>query len=309
MAKSVHPHDEFFKLQMSKPEVATDFFKQRLPAHIVESLDFSTLKLEKESFADGAADILYSTRFGDKKAYLYMLCEHKSYPDRALPLQMARYVIQIMSNHVKKYKLPVPIVIPLCIYHGKETPYPYTLDFFELFDDPDMAKKLLCQKIPMVDLNQLSNRTLSHYGKAGVLLGLQKIIHARDFLRHFEPLLEVTLIKALLRESNKKDLQIVLEYICNCADITDEQAFIDCLSDNLSIQEDEIMPLADKFFNRGIQKGIQKGMQKGMQKGIELAAQNMLRESLPVPTIQRLTGLSQQQIQRLAEQQRLEGCA
>jgi predicted transposase/invertase (TIGR01784 family) len=58
---------------------------------------------------------------------------------------------------------------------------------------------------------------------------------------------------------------------------------------------------------KGIEKGLRKGMQKGMQKGRKeertIMAVSMLREGIPLPTIAKITGFSEEEIQEFARQQ------
>ena len=68
MSSSIHqPNDKLFKLSMGNLRVATEFFQAHLPATLLSKIDFSTLKLEKDSFIDGIykateADIVYSVQ-------------------------------------------------------------------------------------------------------------------------------------------------------------------------------------------------------------------------------------------------------
>ena len=49
----------------------------------------------------------------------------------------------------------------------------------------------------------------------------------------------------------------------------------------------------------GLQAGMQKGMQTGMQKEKQQVALNMLKNRLDIPLISKVTGLSEDQINRL----------
>ena len=50
----------------------------------------------------------------------------------------------------------------------------------------------------------------------------------------------------------------------------------------------------------GLQKGLQKGLQEGLQKGMYSVAENALREKMPVEAIVKLTGLSFDEVKRIA---------
>ena len=49
----------------------------------------------------------------------------------------------------------------------------------------------------------------------------------------------------------------------------------------------------------GRQEGLQKGMQAGMQKGMQAVALNMLKNKFKLSVISEMTGLSEDQINRL----------
>ncbi|MBW6055079.1 Rpn family recombination-promoting nuclease/putative transposase [Escherichia coli] len=36
----------------------------------------------------------------------------------------------------------VPLVVPLLFYHGETSPYPYSLNWLDEFDDPQLARQL-----------------------------------------------------------------------------------------------------------------------------------------------------------------------
>ena len=54
-----------------------------------------------------------------------------------------------------------------------------------------------------------------------------------------------------------------------------------------------------KGLQKGIQKGLRKGLQKGRREAIENTARNALAQSIPLEVIQKITGLSQEEISKL----------
>ena len=82
-----NPHDRFFKEIFSRPEVARDFLQNYLPAAVVDQLDMASLELRKDSFVDPDlqqhfSDLLYQVNLETGEgAFVYVLFEHKSYPD------------------------------------------------------------------------------------------------------------------------------------------------------------------------------------------------------------------------------------
>ena len=59
------PHDRFFKAVFGRAEVAAEFLAQYLPSAVAETLDWTTLRAEKDSFLDPElaqhpTDLLYA---------------------------------------------------------------------------------------------------------------------------------------------------------------------------------------------------------------------------------------------------------
>jgi predicted transposase/invertase (TIGR01784 family) len=150
MTFSIHqPHDKLFKLSMTDLVIAKEFFAAHLPAHILEKIDMSSLRLEKKTFIDDAyktteADVVYSLNMANHlKAYLYLLCEQQTTVDLSLAFRLLIYTVRIMETHRKQYpKDPLPLVYPMVIYTGDE-PWDAPLDIFPLFGDEELARELL----------------------------------------------------------------------------------------------------------------------------------------------------------------------
>ncbi len=76
-------------------------------------------------------------------AFVYVLAEHKSTPDPALPLQLASYMVRIWKRcaGTKTARLrALPPIIPVVVYHGAEPwTVPDSLRDMIATDDPDLA--------------------------------------------------------------------------------------------------------------------------------------------------------------------------
>lgn len=112
---------------MTKKKAAVDFFKNYLPADILKLVDIKTLQIKKDSFIEKKftrfySDILYQVAIRDRKAYIYLLFEHQSSPDRWIALRLLGYIKLIWELELKqepRLKL-LPPIIPLILYHGKD---------------------------------------------------------------------------------------------------------------------------------------------------------------------------------------------
>ena len=141
-------HDKLFKLSMQNHSIAKDFFRGHLPESIQSRCNWPTLKLCKETFVNKdyhahAADVLYSVNIDGRQSYLYLLSEHQSKPDRLMPLRLWGYLCQIWQLSAKdKKQKKLPLIYPLVFYHGKRSPYPYSMDFLRLFEEDRKSTRL-----------------------------------------------------------------------------------------------------------------------------------------------------------------------
>ncbi len=150
-------HDAFIKRTMSKLVVATEFFAANLPPHILNCVDLSTLKLEKQALTDktlghGIVDILYSVRWNEEIGYLTLLLEHQSKPEKLMAFRIQKYMLRICDAHLIEHpKSKFPCIYPMILYSGK-TKYTSPLSFYELFSEPTLAKQCFTDPVYLSDI-------------------------------------------------------------------------------------------------------------------------------------------------------------
>lgn len=310
------PHDRLFRSIMQEPQVARDFFEAALPEDVRQSVDLSTLKLQKESFIDEdlkehIADLVFQVKVQGKTGYFHILAEHQSTPQWDMPFRLLKYMIALQDHHLKHHKTKtLPFVYPLLLYAG-EKKYPYTMDFFELFgDNEEHARELFQKPFQMVDLTQVPEEDLDQYRWFGPLAFVMKEI------RHLDTCL---LAEAFVRKTTKFEiydtswyLEGVVRYMFEAGETQDRKKLIQILSRGLtSVSKEDIMTIADQFRQEGREQGMQKGMQQGMQQGMQEGmqqgsyaksqeiAQAMMSQNMSLATISDLTGLSLRELKKL----------
>lgn len=168
MRDPINPHDAFFKQILGKPELATDFLTQHLPATLLAEIELPTLVEQKESFVDEAlrqhfSDLLYKVQTqSGTLMYVYLLFEHKSYPDQDVAFQLLRYQVRIWEKALAKQESRLPI-IGLVVYHGQAS-WNVPLNFQATFgkDRKALPVPQASQYVPefsyhLVDLSALSD--------------------------------------------------------------------------------------------------------------------------------------------------------
>jgi predicted transposase/invertase (TIGR01784 family) len=146
--------------------VARDFLTYYLPANIVELLDIDTLELSKDSFVDKElseyfSDLLYKVELRDGRAvYVYVLLEHKSYPEPFVAFDLLRYMVRIWDLLLKQGKAgeKLPTIIPVVLYHGRRG-WHIGQDFRSLVaDDGKLERYLPDFHYELCDLSDLRMR-------------------------------------------------------------------------------------------------------------------------------------------------------
>ena len=254
MADIVNPHDKFFKEVLSREEIARDFMIHYLPSDVVDLFDMTSLEIKKDSFVEKGlkeyfSDLLYcvDTKNGGS-SYVYVLFEHKSYPERLISLHLLRYMARIWEQAVKLGdSKPLPPVIPVVVYHGRSK-WKVGLDFHDLFDLPESLQEYLPDfRYLLCDLTQYSDEEMRGGGKH---------IFAEDLADRLPGILK--LLKDLLnKRSGLEYLETLLRYVASGSDQIREEE-IECgIKEILREKGGDIMPtLAEQWIEQGIQQGI-----------------------------------------------------
>lgn len=121
-----NPHDHFFKETFSDVEVVKQFAKHYIPEQFLRIIDINTLAPLKDSFiqdelTSAYSDLLFSSRIGYRKGYIYFLFEHKSYPETDIALQLLGYMTEIWKQARRKEKVrKLPYILPIVFYQGNQ---------------------------------------------------------------------------------------------------------------------------------------------------------------------------------------------
>jgi predicted transposase/invertase (TIGR01784 family) len=269
-----NPHDKLFKQIWSNRETARDFFAHYLPAEIRELLDLDTLEIRKDSFVDRNlkeyfSDLLYSVSFGDQSGYIYLLFEHKSHPEKITGLQLLSYICSIWKLHIRQEGLPLPVIVPLVLYHGRKN-WSGSTDLQHLMSSPH---KQLLAYVPdfsfiLFDLSRFSDDQI----KGEILSRTGMLLFKHVFTPGYEKKLPeiISLLKALLeKQTGLQYIETIIRYILNTAENMPVGDLKNMVEKNLSAEQGEmIMTLAEKIKQEGIRQGLEKGIQQGIQQGI-----------------------------------------
>ena len=267
-------HDKFFRASMGHQSVAIDFIQHHFPKKISQALNTNSLKLLQQSFIkkdlqEHFSDLVFSCELADKPAYLTLLIEHQSSPDKMMSFRIHQYLFGLLSNYRKQHpnKL-LPAVYALVFYHGNTTPYPYSLSLQSCFDDPlNIMSEVLYQDIALVDINQLPDEVLKKQQWIGPVTSALKYIRQQEMAPFALDIL-ASLQWPMDKYEAQEMLELLLNYLFSAGNIEDIDSFVESSIEQLSSPiRSEMMTFAEKMEERGIQKGKLKGLLKGMLEG------------------------------------------
>jgi predicted transposase/invertase (TIGR01784 family) len=306
---SATPHDAVFKQMLAHKEVAQDFLQIHLPAKYLALCDMSTLQLVSGSFIEedlraSYSDILYSVQTQHGPGYLYALIEHQSTPDKLMAFRLMRYAIAAMQRHIDAGYDALPLVIPMLFYHGTVSPWPHSMSWQQLFNDPQLAHALYSADFPLVDLTVIPDNHIVTHRRMAMLELLQKHIRQRDLAEWQEQ------FASLLMEGHLTEKQIgtLVSYMLQAGTTARPEALLRRLAQRAPQHKDLLMTIAQWLEEKGRQKGqkegirqgmeegIKEGIKEGMQKGREEETRNIARKMLAcgidTATVMTVTGLT-----------------
>ncbi len=276
MADIFNPHDKFFKEVLSRQEVARDFILHYLPSDIVGLFDIESLEIRKDSFIDKElkehfSDILYCVDTkGGGSSYVYVLFEHKSYPERLISLHLLRYMARIWEQAVKRGETsPLPTIIPVVVYHGRSK-WKVGLEFQDLFDLPEELRGFLPGfRYLLCDLTQYSDEEIRGAVTLKAAFLLMKHIFSEDLVDRLPGILE--LLRDLLnKRSGLEYLETVLRYVASGSDQIREEEIESGVKEILREKGGDIMPtVAEKWIEHGYPAGYPAGHFAGFKRGLD----------------------------------------
>ena len=324
--KIENPHDKFFKETFSHVEVTKSFLHHYLPSDVLEILNADTLKLEKDSFINEEleerfSDLLFSAHIDGRKGYIYFLFEHKSYLDKTLVFQLLIYMAEIWNEKMKKEKMDqVPLIIPLVIYHGfnrwnREHTLGGMISGYRDFS-PGIRKFAPDYAYLVYHITNYTDEEIKGEARVRILFTLFRDVQNA---KNIKELLEI-IDKAItyLRELDNKQTGIeyfetCMRYIFSAAkNVTreDTNEIVKKVEKTYPEGSEFVMTLADilreegeeRGIRKGEKRGIRKGEKRGIRKGKELVVKNAIKEGMELRLIEKLTGLSRQEIENIAEE-------
>ena len=302
------PHDALFKSFLTHPDTARDFMEIHLPKDLREQCDLDSLKLESASFVDEKlralhSDILWSVKTREGDGYIYVVIEHQSREDIHMAFRLMRYAIAAMQRHLDAGHKTLPLVVPMLFYHGATSPYPFSLNWLDEFADPQLAKTLYGCPFPLIDVTVMPDDDIVQHRRVALLELMQKHIRQRDLSGITESLAAVV----MLGYTNRRQLRMLFHYMLQYGNTAEPGVFLRRLARRLPQYEETLMSIAQKLKQEGRQQGRLEGREEGHLEGLQEGSRrealriagSMLQNGLDKEMVQKITGLSADELQPL----------
>ncbi|MFH1112733.1 MAG: Rpn family recombination-promoting nuclease/putative transposase [Pseudomonadota bacterium] len=298
MTEITRHHDLFFKEVFSRPEVAENFVMNFLPPNVTEHLKRNTFRLRKGSFVDARlkeyfTDMLYKVDLKEgRRAYIYVVFEHKSRPDLKVAYQLLRYMTRVLDRTTKGGVRPVRPVIPVVLYHGTAR-WKVPLDFAALYKAPKAVRPgLLDFTYHLCDLSGYTDEDIKARALLSATLGLGLLLMKNFFRPDLSKRLRgyFELVGNMSRQSALEFLESAFRYLGAARERVKPEEVGRALEEALGEKGEIYMEsLLDKWMNEGIEKGLQQGVQQGLQQGLQQGEQQGRQAGTASLTIRQLT--------------------
>ena len=272
------PHDHFFKKVFSQKEIAQDFIENYLPKELTKIINTKELEIVKDSFIDkelqnSFSDMIYKVEINNNPGYLYLLFEHKSYPDKLISFQLLKYLTKIWDLHLKQNNTnKLPFILPLVVYHGREK-YNISLKFSSLLaKEKNLEEYIPNYKYLLYDFSQYSHNEIIGSVQSRLFLKIIQNIFKDDFEKELDE------IFSLFREL--KDTDTVLEYfetamryIINVREIS-IQNLKNKVNNTIPERSGDLMSLGEKLRKEGKLEGKKEGKLENLRETISIIISN-----------------------------------
>ncbi|EDQ2394450.1 Rpn family recombination-promoting nuclease/putative transposase [Salmonella enterica subsp. enterica] len=299
-SNSKRGHDPLFKLFLREPVTARDFLEAHLPEDIRSLVHLDTLRLESGSYVDEElkelhSDILYSVKMAqDERCLLYCVVEHQSTEDEMMAWRMTKYTIRAMDDHLKKGYKTLPVVVPLLFYHGDVRPYPYSMDWLDCFEQPELARRVFSKPWPLIDVSVLDDDDIKTHRRMALLEMVQRDIRLRDGRELLGRL--VQLIQTGL--NSREQVEAILRYtILNGMTGEDISPYINQLSGDIPEYEDLMDTIAQQLMRKGAEQERQASQERERRTLLD-TARALIDNGVSPEVVMKTMGLSREELEQ-----------
>ena len=325
MADLTNPHDKFFRSSMQNAPINRAFFKQYLPDALRNVIDFSSFELQDTTNYDNdlhqtMSDLVFNCRYsqkgedGSKEAKIILLVEHQSTADELMPFRVYHYLFNTLYKHLKlqadddghegpALSKKLPVIYAMVFYHGTQTPWPYSLNIADCFDDPHrFMDTYFKQDIPLIDVNEVQDDDLKQQQLLGIMTGALKHSRDRDIKRYLLKMMETLNKMDLSNDLTLQFLKTLLNYLFGVGNTNNVKHFIEQSWRLPKPVRGELMTIAEQLKAMGHEEGLEKGHKEGALESRRDIAIQSLKANLAPELVAQITRMDLADVLKLKSQ-------
>lgn len=308
-------HDRFFRSIFGRPEHLQGLLENALPPTVVQTLDFTTLKVEpgtwidrnhREHMSDIAASVeLIKERGRNGPLHVYTLIEHKSYRDPAALLQLLRYMVQVWISEMRLASVrQLTPIIPVLVYHGPDGGIATTFtDLFGKHLPEALIPYLVTFQTEIMDLGRLEHPPTSGDPVSRAALWMMRTVRRGID----ETLIQLQVVfKDAEDQLYEDEYRSLFLYLLETSELSTEVLHdkIEATIHQRRIKEG-LLTTAEQLIKKGFEDGEQIGIEKGEIAGRYRERQDLAREMIAageaIEKVSRYTHLSLDELRKLEE--------
>jgi predicted transposase YdaD len=293
-------HDLFVSKSLEHPAIAKDFIKYHIPSYLKAHIMWKDLYRIDRTNTDAALkrvhqDIVYKATT-NRKIDVIINIEHQSKGDATMSTRILRYNLHILEAHIKQGCNTWPLLISILLYNGLQTPYPYPSETSAYYGHSHWGKKELYSRFHLIDLTQISDLEILTHGICAPL----EILIKHSLRGSFE--LDVSayrpIFQSCIRAIGDDYIISMLTYADSLKDFKIGRKMHNFVEEIFEDKKELIMTYG-QLLKRAAKR---EGRQEGRQEGMKIIAKNMLKKRYSIKSIQEITELPKEIIEKLKEE-------
>ena len=125
-------------------------------------------------------DVLWSVETSDGDGYIYCVIDIKALQKRIWLFRLMRYATAASVTSTKAMTESAGGAV--AVLSWRNSPYPYSLNWLDEFDDPQLARQLYTEAFPLVDITIVPDDEIMQHRRIALLELIQKHIRDRDLI-------------------------------------------------------------------------------------------------------------------------------
>ena len=206
-----------------------------------------------------------------------------------MSFRLMRYAIAAMQRHLEAGNDTLPLVIPVLFYHGKQSPWQGSMNWLDHFEDSGTALQLYSTPFPLVDVTVIPDDEIMQHRSMAALTLVQKHIRQRDMAQLLDKLTRLF----MLEKMSGQQITVLVNYMVQAGNTQDVQTLLYKLAQRVPQHGEKLMTMADQL--------KQIGREEGRRIALTDVAKAMLKRGLDTDAIMEMTGLSKDELQKLAQ--------